>query len=181
VKLTCPSCAARFPVEAALDDEEARRALARAFELPAPLARAVMRYLALFAPAQRALAWRRVVRLLEELLAPIRAGALERHGRSWPAPLEYWEQAIEAVLAARDAGRLRLPLRSHGYLYECVVARANAAEGEREARTEAARRAGRPAAGEPARPALRTQPSAVQQLLDQRLAELSRDGEEPNA
>lgn len=167
MQLTCPSCFARFPLEAALNDDEARHALARAFEFPPALAKPVMRYLACFAPRQRALQWPRVVRLLDELVPAIRSGRVVRHGREWAAPIEAWQMALDTVLRARDAGKLRLPLKSHGYLFEIVAAAADSAEARDEAATEAKRRTGAQRSGP------RTVPSPVQAMLDAKLAELT--------
>jgi hypothetical protein len=140
MQLTCPCCAARFPVEAALMDEAARAAVQAALVLPAGLAEPVLRYLALFRPRQRALAWDRAAKLLGELAGPIREARVERHGRAWAAPQEVWAQGLDLVLARRDS--LTLPLKSHGYLYEVVAGLVNAREGAAEARHEAELRSG---------------------------------------
>lgn len=136
MRLTCPACGALASIEAWLSDAAARQCLQAALSLPASLAPLVLRYLALFRPRGngRALSWERAAKLLQELAEPIRAGRVERHGRPWVAPLDYWQAALEQVLAARDAGTLQLPLRSHGYLYEVVAGYSNRSE----ARTEAA-------------------------------------------
>ena len=143
--LTCPACAARFSIEAALTDEAARTAVAAALKLPAPLGDLTLRYLALFRPDKRALSWDRAARLLSELLAPIQAAQVERHGRTWAAPLELWRQGLEQVLEARE--RLTLPLKSHGYLLEIVAALASKSEGAREHKAEQAA-AHRPRSGD---------------------------------
>jgi hypothetical protein len=124
MQITCPCCAARFPIEAALTDEAARSAVATALALTAPLGDRLMRYIGLFRPAKRALAWNRAARLLDELLGMIQAGRIERKGRAWAAPETAWAEGLEQILARRD--KLDLPLSGHGYLLE-IVAR----EGER--------------------------------------------------
>ena len=159
MQLTCPCCAARFALEAALGDVAAREAVAAAARLPAPLGDLVLRYIGLFRPASRALAWDRAARLLAELLEPIRAGRLHRHGREWIAPQAHWQRALETVLAARDSGKLRTPLSSHGYLYEVLTGlsdRAAAARiSSRRIRTRGCRSSGFfPGAQRPARRAL---------------------------
>jgi hypothetical protein len=40
------------------------------------------------------------------------------------APPAAWASALEKTLQARDAGTLRTPLKSHGYLFEIVIAEA---------------------------------------------------------
>lgn len=136
MRLTCPSCGFCGDVEAYLADVAARRALAAALQLPPALGDRLLRYLMLFRPAKRALSLERLQRLLEELVAPIREAKLTRHGRTWAAPLAYWEQALEQMLDARD--KLQLPLKSHGYLFEIVAGIACKAEAKKEAQAQAA-------------------------------------------
>jgi len=40
--------------------------------------------------------------------------------RRFDAPREAWVWAIEQALAARDGGRLKTPLKGHGWLYEVI-------------------------------------------------------------
>lgn len=119
MNLTCPCCAGRFSVEAALTDDAARSAVTAALKLPAPLGDLILRYMALYRPINRALSWDRAARLLAELLEPIHAAQLNRNGRVWPAPLDTWRAALEQMLEKRDT--LTLPLKSHGYLFEVVA------------------------------------------------------------
>lgn len=140
MNLTCPCCGGRFSIEAALTDEAARTAVAAALKLPAPLGDLLLRYLGLFRAQGRALSWDRTTRLLRELLEPIQAAQVRRHGRTWPAPLDYWRQALEQMLERRE--QLQLPLKSHGYLFEIVAGMASKAEGRAEASREEARAAG---------------------------------------
>jgi len=148
----CPTCGAKFDLAHALQDGEARQALAAALSLPAPLARLVVPYLSLHAPGKKRIAWRKLARLLRELVALIEAGQVTSGGQSHAAPLELWREGLEKVLAAAEAGQLTLPLEGHGYLTKVVW-------------TEAARRAGRQAAAQkPMHPSHRpvappTQPS----------------------
>lgn len=134
VKLVCPACGATHSLEALLTDVSAREAVAAALALPAPLADRVLRYLALFRPAQRALSWDRAAKLLQELLGAVKAGHVERKGRSWAAPLELWQAALDQMLAGRE--QLTLPLKSHGYLFEVVAGLSSRAEARGEARQE---------------------------------------------
>jgi len=136
MNLTCPCCAGRFSIEAALTDDAARAAVAAALKLPAPLGDLILRYLALYRPVNRALSWDRAARLLAELLEPIHAAQLTRNGRVWPAPLELWRAALEQMLEKRDT--LTLPLKSHGYLFEVVVGLAGKAQDAGERKREAA-------------------------------------------
>ena len=141
--VTCPCCFARFAIEAALTDDDARRAVAAALKMPAPLGELVLRYIGLFRPAKRALAWDRAAALIDALLLPIQAGRVERHGRVWAAPLDAWRAALTEMLDRRD--KLQLPLKSHGYLFEIVTAQANKTEAriEQDAEDQKHRRAHR--------------------------------------
>lgn len=134
MQIACPCCHARFALEAALTDADARRAVAAALKMPAPLGDLVLRYIGLFRAPKRALSWDRAARLIEELLAPMQAGRIERHGRTWAAPLEAWRVALTEMLDRRD--KLQLPLKSHGYLFEIIAAQANKTEAQIEARAE---------------------------------------------
>lgn len=126
MQVTCPCCSARFPIEAALTDEAARQAVAAALKLPPGLGDLLLRYIALFRPAKRALSWDRAARLLTELSQAIDTGQVERNGRAWAAPLDHWRAALEEMLERRD--KLVLPLKSHGYLFEIVAGIANKGE-----------------------------------------------------
>lgn len=136
MRLTCPCCGCVASAEAWLADSDAREALRLALSLPGSLGPSLLRYLSLFRPARRALGWDRALKLLRELEEPIRTGSLQRHGRPWAAPLAVWQAALDQVLAARDEGRLKLPLKSHGYLFEVVVGLSGRAEGREEAERE---------------------------------------------
>ncbi len=134
MQVTCPCCAGRFSIEAAFTDDAARAAVAAALKFPAPLGEQLLRYVALFRPAQRALSWDRAARLLNELLEPISAGRVQRDGRWYPAPVEAWRRALEQMLDQRD--RLRLPLKSHGYLIEILIGVIDEVAAESERRRE---------------------------------------------
>ncbi|MFZ5659163.1 MAG: hypothetical protein ACOY5C_04820 [Pseudomonadota bacterium] len=103
-----------------LAHEDARDALIAAFKLSDRLGSALLRYLALFRPASRELTMDRLAKLVGELLPDIQAAQIVRNGKQHPAPLDLWIAALEQTVQARDAGRLTLPLKSHGYLYEII-------------------------------------------------------------
>lgn len=146
MRLTCPCCGSINSIEALLTDAAARQAVAAALELPAGLGERLLRYLGLFRPQGRALAWDRAARLLEELRAAIDAGQIERHGQTWPAPLDYWRLALDQMLDSRPT--LALPLKSHGYLYEIIAGLARKAGEQRAARDEVADERARARQGE---------------------------------
>jgi hypothetical protein len=123
MQVRCPSCGAQMSLDAIIDDSAAAQALQAALEM-SPVGTLLIRYLALFRPAKTKLTWPRVASLLNELLPLIKQERLERDGRVYDAPLQVWASAIEKTLSARDSGALRTPLKSHGYLFEVVIAEA---------------------------------------------------------
>jgi len=137
MKTSCPACGAAFSLDVLIGNEGAREAVMAALAIPAPLGKLLVQYLGLFRPAQRQLSFDRVAGLLGELLPMITENKIERHGRIWSAPIEYWAAAINEMLAKRDA--LTLPLKSHGYLLEIIVGYSSKAEAKKEAQTEASR------------------------------------------
>lgn len=116
----CPECGVARPLPDFLADAEARAALAAALDCPAGLARLIVPYLQLHAPAGRRVAMGKLARLLRELTARVTAGTVQRGRETLPAPPEAWAHGLEEVLAAREAGTLVLPLSGHGYLDEVV-------------------------------------------------------------
>ena len=179
MRLNCPACGSAMSLDTLLASEAAREAVMTALQLPAPLGKALVQYLALFRPAQRQLSFDRVNSLLSELLPMIQSGKIERNGRLWAAPVESWRQAIEEMLAKRDS--LTLPLKSHGYLLTIIAAYTDKAEAKAEIQAEERQRSGRqpvppgellpeatagaPLAKESAGPRIRM-PKAVKQQLD---------------
>lgn len=174
MKLTCPACNAAFTLDAAIQGESAREAVLVALVLPAQLSKPLVRYLGCFAPSKRQLSWDRVASILGELRIPIEAAQIERGGRMWAAPLPYWQMALDIVLQARDAGKLTLPLKSHGYLYEVISGLSNKAEALKET-ADHQRRAGtvgvathashRPATITPLSAERLTMPDSMQQYV----------------
>ena len=108
-----------------------------ALAIPAPLGKLLVQYLGLFRPAQRQLSFDRVATMLNELLPMIAEAKVERNGRIWSAPQEYWAAALNEMIAKRDA--LTLPLKSHGYLLAIIEGYSSKAEAKQEAGTEARR------------------------------------------
>jgi len=120
MKTRCPCCGATLSLDALVAHEGAREALSAVFKLSGALGSALVRYIAMFRPDARELTLERVARLINELLPDIQAQRIQRNGQVFDAPLEAWIWAIEQGLAARDAGRLKTPLKSHGWLYEVI-------------------------------------------------------------
>lgn len=122
----------------------------------------MVQYIALFRPTQRQLSFVRVASLLGELLPLIEAAKIERNGRTWAAPLDYWKLALEEMLAKRD--KLTLPLKSHGYLLAIIEGYSNKAEAKHETQTEA-RKAGHTPVGGNAVPVVKKQEVARQKSV----------------
>lgn len=139
MRLTCPACGATSSLDALIGHEAARTSLVLALD-QTPVGKRLIRYLALFRPAQRQLSWDRTANLLGELLDLIGAARIERHGRVWAAPADTWIVAIDEILARRDEGKLTLPLKSHGYLLEIIAGQAGKIEAAAENRKEAGAR-----------------------------------------
>jgi hypothetical protein len=135
VKTACPACGATFSLDTILGNEGAREAVMAALAMPAPIGKLLVQYLALFRPAQRQLSFDRVANLLNELLPMISTASIERNGRTWSAPQEYWSMALSEMIAKRD--NLTLPLKSHGYLLAIIEGYSNKAETKKETHTEA--------------------------------------------
>ena len=141
MRLSCPACGAEMTLDVLLAHDDARRAIVAAMEISAPLAKRLVAYLGLFRPAQRQLTMDRVAGLLDELLPMLRAQKVKRGQQEYSTVLDTWKQALDTVLAHRDAGTLKLPLKSHGYLLAIVAAMCERFEAGEEERREAARRA----------------------------------------
>lgn len=181
MKTTCPACGAVASLDVLLAHEDARAAVAAAMHISAPLAARLVRYLALFRPAERQLTMDRLARLVNELLPMIQEAKVARNGRIYAAPLDTWKLALDEIVDKRE--RLTLPLKSHGYLLEIIAGMAEKHEAAVERETEAARRypgtqmrhtTGPVSAGEalsragaasPAAEAKRPMPEAVRQSL----------------
>ena len=121
MRTRCPSCGSTLSLDALVAHEGAREALAAAFKISGPVGSSLVRYLSLFRPETRDLTMERVSKLLGEVLPDIQAGRITRNGQVYDAPKDAWVWAIEQGLAARDAGRLKTPLKGHGWLYEVIA------------------------------------------------------------
>jgi hypothetical protein len=127
-----------FPLEAALNDVAGRQAIVEAFTLT-QFGDLLIGYVKLFTPPKRALSNQRMVKLLQELLPMIRDAKIERNGRIWSAPQDYWKMALGEMINKRANGTLTLPLNGHGYLLTIIEGYSNKAESKHETQTEARR------------------------------------------
>ena len=140
MRLTCQACGSVISLDAALGHEGAREAVQIALQLPAPLGKLLIQYVGMFRPASRQLSLDRVASLLGELLQMIDEGKVERNGRTYAAPQNYWHQALEEMVTRRSD--LTLPLKSHGYLVSIIAGYAEKSEAKKEAAAEERKRHG---------------------------------------
>lgn len=139
MQITCPACGALMGLDVVVAHEGAREAVEIAMQLPAPLGRLLIQYVALFRPGKtRRLSLDRLADLLGELLPMIQAAQIRRDGQDWPAPQEVWAQALREMLDRRE--RLSLPLKSHGYLLEIIAGMGQRSAAKAESRREEQRR-----------------------------------------
>ncbi|MBL8499578.1 MAG: hypothetical protein JNL77_03175 [Nitrosomonas sp.] len=139
MRIVCPCCQTDFPIEAGINDVNARAAVQRAFTLT-PIGKLLLAYVQLFKPEKRAMTWGKAVKILDQLIPMIVEAKIEFKGRIWPAPQAYWEQAIEQMIDGRE--KLTLPLSSHGYLFKIISGYADKTEGKRESQAEARKQGG---------------------------------------
>ena len=120
MNIKCPNCGAVHSLDSLINDADASAVLKAVLEMDVELGKAAIRYIGLFRPAKSQLSWARTAKLLNELLPMIKAQEAARDGVCFPAPVEAWIHGFNETVNARDQGRLKLPLKSHGYLLEIV-------------------------------------------------------------
>ena len=120
MNIKCPNCGAVHSLDSLINDADASAVLKAVLEMDAEMGKAAIRYIGLFRPAKSQLSWARTAKLLNELMPMIKAQEAVRDGVSSPAPAEAWLHGFNETVNARDQGRLKLPLKSHGYLLEIV-------------------------------------------------------------
>lgn len=134
--LSCPVCGTELDLAVLFAHEHDQKALARLASVSIPLGARVLQYLGLFTPPKQRLTAAKKIKLILQLLPDLERQAVSFKGRDWAVPLAAWAQAFDQMLAARDAGRLDLPMKGHGYLYAVLAGMADkheaAAEQERE-------------------------------------------------
>jgi len=139
----CPACRNPLTFEVVVANESVReciKLLVQAHPSASRLLRPLLAYVGLFAPAkQQAIRYERMAAILGELVPMIRDAQITRNGRTWPAPLAYWEQALDQVVERGHGGTLKLPLKSHGYLLEVLAQLASQADSKAEQTLERSR------------------------------------------
>ena len=120
MKTKCPACGASCSLDALLGHSEASQAFVASLNLTGDLAKPLVKYLAMFRAENRDLTFERTAKLLNELASDINAKCIQRNRITYPAPKAAWVWAINIMLERRDQGKLQLPLKNHGYLYEVI-------------------------------------------------------------
>ncbi len=120
MKTRCPACGATNSLDALLGHGEASKAFVASLNLVGDLATPLVKYLGMFRSQNRELTFERTAKLLGEISRDINAQQIKRGHHSYPAPKAAWIWAINTMLERRDQGKLQLPLKNHGYLYEVI-------------------------------------------------------------
>ncbi len=120
MKTRCPACGATNSLDALLGHGEASKAFVASLNLVGDLATPLVKYLGMFRSQNRELTFERTAKLLGEISRDINAQQIKRGHHSDPAPKAAWIWAINTMLERRDQGKLQLPLKNHGYLYEVI-------------------------------------------------------------
>ena len=118
MKVRCPACGASMSLDVLIAHDDARETLIALTGISDDLVKAVLKYLTLFRPSEKDLSFNRVSKLLGELVPMIKAEKIVRNRQEYDAPRRAWFWAINRCLDARDAGRLKTPLTTHGFLLE---------------------------------------------------------------
>lgn len=121
MKVRCPACGASMSLEVLIAHDDARAALIALTGISDDLAKAMLKYLTLFRPSEKDLSFNRVSKLLGELIPMIQAEEIQRNRVTYAAPRAAWIWAAGKCLEARDAGRLKTPLTTHGFLLEVLT------------------------------------------------------------
>lgn len=121
MKTRCPACGATCSLDALLGHGDAGKAFVSALSVTGDLQHPLIKYLALFRSDSRDLTFERTAKLISEIAPDITAKQIKRGHHSYPAPRTAWIWAINTMLERREQGKLQLPLKNHGYLYEVIT------------------------------------------------------------
>jgi hypothetical protein len=131
MRLICPGCGLTASAEAWLNDADARECLLAVAKLPAPLPEAVLPYLGLFRPEQKALAWKKAGKVVAELAKLVSAGHVQVQGKpARPCPPKLWAEAMGQMVERRD--RITRPMPNHNYLRQIAWQLADQADSQTE-------------------------------------------------
>lgn len=120
MKTRCPACGSTCSLDALLGHSDASQAFVASLNITGDLAKPLIKYLAMFRSENRDLTFERTAKLLNEIAPDILSKQISRNRVNYPAPQAAWVWAINTMLERRDQGKLQLPLKNHGYLYEVI-------------------------------------------------------------
>lgn len=140
--LSCPVCGSEFDLAVLFKNAEDREAWVRMTAHLTPLRARLAQYVMLFKTPKHQLSIKKMNHIALQVVPDIERGAITWKGREWAAPLPAWAQAIDQMLAARDAQRLELPMKGHGYLYAILAGMADKHEASAEQQREQQLRTG---------------------------------------
>lgn len=121
MKVRCPACGASMSLDVLIAHDDARETLIALTGISDDLVKAMLKYLTLFRPSEKDLSFNRVSKLLGELVPMIQAEKIVRNRQEYAAPRAAWIWAANRCLEARDMGKLKPPLTSHGFLLENIT------------------------------------------------------------
>ncbi|WP_176332672.1 hypothetical protein [Burkholderia vietnamiensis] len=139
-EVVCPNCRARMSLDVILADDSMRDiviALADIHPAGDTLIKPLLRYLGLFGPRKSQMAWGRMAALMRELVPEMRAAQVTWNGTTYAAPIDTWAAALAYAVEQAHAGKLDLPLKSHGWLRSVMASRSARAAGRAEDAREA--------------------------------------------
>lgn len=121
MRVRCSACGASMSLDVLIAHDDARETLIALTGISDDLVKAVLKYLTLFRPSEKDLSFNRVSKLLGELVPMIQAEKIVRNRQEYAAPRAAWIWAVNRCLEARDMGKLKPPLTSHGFLLENIT------------------------------------------------------------
>ena len=121
MKTKCPACGATCSLDALLGHSDASKAFVSALSVTGDLQHPLIKYLAMFRSESRDLTFERAAKLISEIAPDITAKEIKRGHHSYAAPRSAWIWAINIMIERRDQGKLQVPLKNHGYLYEVLT------------------------------------------------------------
>lgn len=121
MKTRCPACGATCSLDALLGHGDAGKAFVSALSVTGDLQHPLIKYLAMFRSESRDLTFERTAKLISEIAPDITAKQIKRGHHLYPAPRAAWIWAISTMLERSQQGKLQLPLKNHGYLYEVIT------------------------------------------------------------
>lgn len=138
--LTCPCCGCRASAEAWENDADQRQFMELLASLPRPVSTRLLRYCGLFRGkgANRAMAWKKALRIARELADLVATGYVQGKGKvARPCSPDRWGAGIDTMIEMASTGQLSLPMKSHNYLVAIVWQEADKADATAESKYHA--------------------------------------------